>query len=244
MSGRRHRMSYSPDLPSRAGIERLDPRDGHHARRAGGALCTGPTCSTPSRPATADGAGDRVAGRGDGVRGRDDRQHRVPGHRALLSRRVDRVVVVGPERLQHRVRRVPDRGGPVGGPGRPAARVHRRASSCSRSPPRCARSPGPPARSPLSRAAGARRRDARPLLAGAGAGRVPARSPPARRRAAVGRRRGGRGARPVARRAPGGRRQLAAGVPRQPARSAWPPSCSPAATSWRAGLRDGAACPT
>ena len=131
--------------------------------------------------------------------------------------RVDRVLVVDPERLQHRVRGVPDRRGPIGGPGRPAARVHLGARAVH-DRLRAVRDRLVPRRAHrLPCAAGARRRAARPLLAGAGAGRVPARAPLARRRAAVGRRRRGRGARPVARRAPRGRRQLAAGVSGQPA---------------------------
>ena len=88
--------------------------------------------------------------------------------------RVDRDLVVGPQRLQHRVRGVPGRGGAAGGPRRPAARCSSGASRCSRSPPRCARSRSVARRADrLARPPGARRRDAGPLLAGARAGRVP-----------------------------------------------------------------------
>ena len=167
-------------------------------------------------PQPRDRTDDRLDGRGDGVRRRDDRQHRVPGHRALVSRERRSRPVVGPQRLQHRLRGVPASrraGWPTSSAGGGSSSA---GSSCSRSRRRCARSRRRPARWSAFRvlqALGAA------LLVPSSLALVLEAFPAERRSHGVAllsavAARGGR-ARPVARRAAGRRRRLAARVPRQ-----------------------------
>ena len=66
---------------------------------------------SPRRRRFASGAAprDRLPRRRGRVRRRDDRQHRLPEHRAFVPGNVDLLALLGAQRLQHRVRRVPRR---------------------------------------------------------------------------------------------------------------------------------------
>ena len=73
-----------------------------------------------------EGPARHVGRRLHGLPRRDDRQHRLPGHRGVVPRHVARRALLDPQRLQHRLRGAARAGGPARGPARPAADVLRR----------------------------------------------------------------------------------------------------------------------
>jgi len=81
---------------------------------------------------TSDRARYRLARRRSRLRRRDDREHSVSQHRALVSRHLDLDAVVGSERVQHRIRRVSHGGRTDRGRIRAPTRVHLRPGAVHR----------------------------------------------------------------------------------------------------------------
>ena len=106
-----------------------------------------------------EGPGRHGRRRLHGIPRRDDRQRRLPGHRARLQRRLARRPVLGAERVQHRLRRAARAGRPARGPRRPPADVPGRGHGVRRPPRSCAGSR--PSRSGSSARACCRRRPGR-----------------------------------------------------------------------------------
>ena len=163
------------------------------------------------------GAARRVLGRLPGVPRRHHRQRCLPLDQGVVPRHVDRRVVLGPQCLQHRLRRLPHRLRPAHRPVGPTARIrlrggalHRRLGPVRRRPvrgaagrcPRVASAWGGPARAGFP---GPRRRG------------VPRGAPRARCRSVGSQRRRRRGPRASAGRSAGAAGRLALGLPGQPA---------------------------
>ncbi len=179
------------------------------------------TCARPAPrpdPARVAGAARHHGRRLHGVPRRDDRQRRVPVDGGRLPRGLAERALVGPQRVQHRLRRGAGARRPDRGPAGPAADLLRRPVAVPRrlGPLRPRARLRVPDRG--ARRAGARRRGADPDLARAGPARVPARAARRGHERLGGGRRGGGGHRTVARRRAHRRGRLALGLLRQPDR--------------------------
>ena len=171
----------------------------------------------PGRPGPAQTfashrARGRIRRRRRGLHRRDDREHRVPGHRAFLPWHLDLDAVVGAERLQRRIRRVSGGGRGDRGPARAPARLRLRPGGVHRRLAAVRHRAVGVGFDCLPGCAGARRGFPRAVRACGGTARIPGRAPLPRRcppgRGGRGRSRPG----PLARRTACRRRELALGV--------------------------------